>query len=196
MGHGNKIEGAPINALSACLARIEVGLVAVSGLAMLAIMLIVVLDVAMRYVFAAPFSWSYSLIGLYLVGAVFFLALPDTLQHHGHIALDVFVPLFPDWLRHTAQSLGYAASCGFAAVVAWLGWVQAHDAFVAGDRLAAIVPWPTWIAYAILAVGMAVLTLRCAFRAVFHAASVVAGRALVELPPPPETSQNRAERDQ
>lgn len=183
----------PLNRPSAWLARIETLLIAVSAAAMAAIMCIVVLDVVMRYVFAAPLVWSYDIIGLYLVGAVFFFALPDTMQHHGHIALDVFVPLYPPRLRHLTQALGFAISTLLIAAITWLEFWQAADAFVADDRIAGVVPFQTWVAHAVLTLGMGVLALRCLYRTLYHVASAVAGHDLVELPPPPVTATIRGE---
>jgi TRAP-type C4-dicarboxylate transport system permease small subunit len=177
----------PANVLSGMLARIETVLIGVACVALASIMCIVVLDVVMRYAFAAPLLWSYDLIGLYLIGAVFFLALPDTMHRHGHIALDVFMPLFPLRLRHIFQGLGYGASTVLVGLIAWLAQERAYGAFLADDRIASAVPWPTWVAYATLTIGMALLFLRCAYRAYFHLISAVLGRDLVELPPPPLT---------
>lgn len=180
----------PANALSRWLAQIETMLIGLSCLALASIMCIVVLDVVMRYVFAAPLLWSYDMIGLYLIGAVFFLALPDTMHRHGHIALDVFMPLIPMRLRHVFQSAGYGASAVLIAIIAWLGLDQSHAAFLANDRIASAIPWPTWIAYATLAVGMGMLFLRCAYRSFFHLTSAISGQDKVELPPPPLTENN------
>lgn len=183
----------PANAISAWLARGEAFLVTISGVAMAAIMLIVVLDVVMRYAFDAPLAWSYDLIGLYLVGAVFFSALSDTMQNHGHIALDVFAPYIPRRLHHVALCLGFLASAALVAAIAWLEYEQAYKAFVRDDRIASVVPLQTWVAHAVLSVGMAMLTLRCAYRALFHLLSVFFAEDLVEMPPPPVTSQHAAE---
>lgn len=183
----------PANRISAWLVRAEAVLVAVSGVAMAAIMLIVVLDVIMRYAFDAPFTWSYDLIGLYLVGAVFFFALSDTMQNHGHIALDVFAPYIPRRLHHAALCLGFAASAALVAAIAWLECEQAFKALVRDDRIASVPPLQTWIAHAVLSVGMTVLALRCVYRALFHALSIFFADDLVEMPPPPVTSQHVGE---
>jgi TRAP-type C4-dicarboxylate transport system permease small subunit len=175
----------PLNQASALLARIETALVALSALAMAAIMCIVMLDVVMRYAFNAPLVWSYDIIGLYLVGMVFFFALSDTMQQHGHIALDIFVPFIPLRLRHAVQSAGFVASAALIAAITVLEYEQAAAAFLADDRIAGVVPFPTWVAHGVLTLGMGVLGLRCLYRAVFHAASALVGRDLVELPPPP-----------
>ena len=183
----------PLNLPSALLARVETVLAFLSAFAMAAIMCIVMADVVLRYVFDAPLVWSFDLIGLYLVGAVFFFALSDTMQQHGHIALDVFVPLIPFRLRHAAQSLGFAASTLFLAAITWLELWEAEGAFMADDRIAGVVPFQTWPAHAVLAIGMGTLVLRCAYRSIFHAIPAVSGRPKVELPPPPITSSTKSE---
>jgi len=179
----------PANKLSSGLARMEIVLVVLSCTALALIMCIVVLDVVMRYIFSSPLLWSYDLIGLYLIGAVFFLALPDTMHNHGHIAIDVFTPLIPMRLRHMFQSLGYAAATVLIAAIGWLGLEQSYHAYIADDRIASAIPWQTWIAHAILTIGMFVLVLRCGYRAVFHLLSAIAGNDLVEIPPPPLTGK-------
>lgn len=177
----------PANRISAILAWVERGLMVISSAAMAAIMVIVVADVTMRYIFGAPLSWSYSVIGLYLMVAVFFFALSDTLQNHGHIAIDIFQHRIPLRLRHFSMSAGYALSTVIMALIGWQAWLRFKSAYLNDDRIAAIIAWPTWIAYFIVMVGCAVVTLRCLYRTVGHAASGVAGRDRVELPPPPVT---------
>ncbi|MEX4006706.1 TRAP transporter small permease [Neoaquamicrobium sediminum] len=183
----------PANGASALLARIESVLALLSGLSLGAIMLIVVADVAMRYVFAAPLSWSYNLIGLYLMVAVFFFALSDTLHNHGHIAIDIFQHQIPHRPRHLALAVGYLLSSGLMALIGWQAWLRLKSAYLNDDRIAAVIPWPTWVAYFIVAAGCLVMTLRCVYRTFGHAASGLTGRDLVETPPPPETEPQAGE---
>lgn len=177
----------PANRVSAALAYVEKALVVLSSIALGAIMLTVVGDVTMRYIVRTPLSWSYNLIGLYLMVAVFFLALSDTLHNHGHIAIDIFQHRIPHRLRHLSLSVGYLLSTVVMALIGWQAWLRFKSAYVNDDRIAAIIPWPTWIAYFIVMVGCVVITLRCAYRTVGHAGSGVTGRDLVEVPPPPVT---------
>ncbi|MGN0934206.1 TRAP transporter small permease [Falsigemmobacter intermedius] len=173
------------------MAHIETALVAVSAAALAAIMLIVVADVAGRYFLDAPFSWSYNVIGLWLMTAVFFLALPDTLTHHGHIAVDVFQHALPRPLMHLGLALGYAASVWVVALICKGGWARFVKAWVNDEHIQALVPISTWVPYALLVVGTAALMLRCVVRAMGHLASLVTGRDLADLPPPPETGSVR-----
>ncbi|HEU4987769.1 MAG TPA: TRAP transporter small permease [Rhizobiaceae bacterium] len=183
----------PANRASAALAIVERALVAVSSICLGMIMLIVVADVTMRYFFHAPFSWSYDLIGLYLMVAVFFFALSDTLHNHGHIAIDIFQHSLPQRVRHVSMAIGYLLSTVILALITWQAWIRLQTAYLGDDRIAAAIPWPTWISYFIVTLGGAVVTLRCLYRTIGHAASAATGRELVETPPPPETGHGPAE---
>jgi len=164
----------------------DFSLMLVAAAAMGVIMLVVTLDATLRYTMSAPLTWSYDLIGLYLMVAVFFLALPDTLHHHGHIAVDLFQRLIPFRARHFFLGIGYALSTWVVVLIAWGGITRFHTAFSRGEHIAALIPWPTWIAYFLVALGSAALVLRCLVRVYGHLASSITGRELVDMPPPPE----------
>ncbi|MFT3816708.1 MAG: TRAP transporter small permease subunit [Rubrivivax sp.] len=178
--------------LSTAIARVERALSTVACVALAAIMFIVVIDVSLRYVFNAPLKWGYDVISIYLVAAAFFLVLSDTLQQHGHIAVDILVHRLPRRVFHALQALGYGISAVIIAAIAWLGAQRLHEAYANAETVAAIYPWPTWIAYLMLAAGTALMALRCLFRAAGHAASAATGRELVETPPPPLTDEPAA----
>lgn len=179
--------------VSRALGALETALVAIACVALALIMVIVAVDVAMRYLFNAPLGWSYGLIGIYLVVAVFFLALSDTMRAHGHIALDVARPYLPRLVRHFGLFVGYGLSTLFIGFVGWLGLEQAITAWIGNDRIAATVPWPTWLAYALVAAGSAALALRMLWRALGHAASLVTGRELADEPPVSSVEEHAAE---
>lgn len=170
---------------SRALATLEVALMAVSAVAIAAIMVIVTLDASLRYILSAPLTWSYELIGLYLMVAVFFLALPDTLNHHGHIAVDIFQRSIPLRLRHLLLGIGYTLSTWVMVLIAWGAAQRLKTAFVQDERIAALVAWPTWVAYLLVAVGSAAMLLRCLVRVHGHLLSAAIGREVVDMPPPP-----------
>lgn len=167
------------------LAWVESALAQVSALAMLGIMLVVVADVAFRYFLSSPLIFAYDLISMYLVVVVFYFALPDTLQRHGHIAIDFFQPRIPQRLRFIGEALGYAAGAVVMALIAWKLTDRTWTAFERGEVPATTIPWPIWLSYLPAAIGCWLFAARAAYRAIGHVASAVAGKALVELPPPP-----------
>lgn len=173
---------------SRALGKAETALAQLSALAMLLIMLVVVADVALRYLFSSPLTFSYDLISMYLVVVVFYFAMPDTLNRHGHIAIDFFHPWMPTRMRFAGEAIGYAAGTVVMALIAWKLSSRAWTAFVRAEVPATTIPWPIWLSILPAAIGSWLFAARCLYRCVGHLASLVAGRALVELPPPPITA--------
>ena len=68
---------------------LDTALMSVGAVLMLAMMLLVVADVSLRYLFNAPLAWSYEVITSYLMPGVFFLAVSHTLEVHAHVAVDL-----------------------------------------------------------------------------------------------------------
>lgn len=178
---------------SAVLARAETALVLLSSVSLAVIMVVVVVDVTMRYAFQRPLGWSYDLIGTYLMVCVFFFALSDTLHHHGHIAIDIFSPTLPRKLLHISLAVGYGLSALLLAMIAWQAWYRASAAWNANNLISVTVPWPTWPSYFMVVVGSALITLRCVLRTLTHAASFVTGRELADLPTLPITAVSESE---
>lgn len=161
---------------------LENALVVVAQLAMAAIMLVVVLDVTMRYGFNRPLVWSYGLISLYLMVALFFFGLSHTLRHDGHVAIDVFVGLIPKPLRHLIDGLGYGTAGLLFGAGAWLAAGETVTGYLNDELMAGAVAWPTWVAQLIVALGLGVFALRCAQRSLCHLASFATGRPLIDFP--------------
>lgn len=161
---------------------LEDALMVVAQAAMAAIMLVVVLDVTMRYGFNRPLVWSYGLISLYLMVALFFFGLSHTLRFDGHVAIDVFVGLIPKPLRHLIDGLGYGAAGLLFAAGAWLAGSETVTGYLNDELMAGAVAWPTWVAQLIVALGLGVFALRCLQRAVCHLAAFVTGRPLIDFP--------------
>jgi TRAP-type C4-dicarboxylate transport system permease small subunit len=169
--------------VSAVIGFIETAFAAAARLCLFLIMMIVVADVLLRYVFHTPLAWSYTLIGSYLMVALFFLMLSNTLHVNHHIAIDIFQGVFPLRVRELALGVGYLASAVVMGLIAWHSWLRWTAALQADERLAAAIPWPTWITYAILTVGVVLFVLRTVHRACLHIAAAVIGRPLVATDP-------------
>lgn len=137
-----------------------------AGLTTFAVMLIVGTDVAMRYAFNAPFSWSYDLIGIYLVPLSFFFALSATFRQNHHISVDILYLRFPQLMQRLARLLVALLFGPFAFWIIWLAVRDAHARYVGGDAISGTILWPTWIPSAIVAVGFLALMLRLALDAV------------------------------
>jgi TRAP-type C4-dicarboxylate transport system permease small subunit len=175
------------------LQRLETAMANLAAVALLLIMAIVVADVVMRYFFASPLVFSYDLISMYLVVVAFFFAIPDTLNRHGHVAIDVFQPRLPPRLRFGGESLAYAAGTVVMGLIAWKLSEKTWIAWSRDEVTATLIPWPIWLSNLPAALGCWVFALRCAWRCAGHFGSAIAGRALIEMPPEPITSHTQRE---
>lgn len=172
-----------IGRLEAALTKVERAVTAVAVFCLFAIMLIVVADVFMRYVVNRPFSFTYDLVGLYLMAGLFYLALSDTFAIYAHVSVDILVHRFSPSVRRLCEMA--TCLCGIAvfSLITWLGLNRAIENFVNSDVLAGAIPWPSWASAGLVPLGCALLTLRLLLHLVAHGASLASGRDLIPLPP-------------
>lgn len=172
-----------MNGLERALARVESLCGVLTVVVMLAIMGIVSADVAMRYLFHSPLSWAFDLIGLYLMAAVFFLSLSATYADNGHVGVDLLLRRLPVAGRRLAEIVTCLVAIPLFAAMAKMGAERALDNFVNNDTLSGLVPWPTWIAAALVPLGSVLLLARLALRLVGHVASLLSGREVIPVMP-------------
>ena len=173
----------PLESIATALRAIERSLVCVAVVALLVTMLLVVADVFMRYMVGRPFSFTYDLIGLYLLAAVFFLTLSDALRERAHVGVDILAQHFSPAGRRLSEIATALSGLAVFSLVAWLGFERALDNYQHSDVLAGAIPWPTWLSAALVPLGCGVLVARLALQLVGHLASLVSGRELYPLVP-------------
>lgn len=148
-----------------------IGLV-LASLCIFGMMFVTAIDVGFRYVIGQPLSWWYDLLMNYMLPASFYLAFSYTLAHHGHLAVEYFANRLPPRFGQGVLALGMLAASVVLYVVflglsheAWHAWN--HNEVIAGAIL-----WPVWASKLILAVGLALLTLRTFHMGLCHALAV------------------------
>lgn len=132
-----------------------------AALAMLAMVLIVTVDVVMRYSFNAPLSWSYDLVSMYLMPAAVFLMLALVQRNAHHVNVDIFYRLLPRALQRAASVIAFLCSGTVMAIVATLAAARAWTAIANDEVVSGPIEWPVWIGPALLAAGAALFALRC-----------------------------------
>jgi len=173
---------AVIARLRALMAALERILRAIGVACLLAVMAIVFCDVGARYLMNAPFAWSYELIGMYLMPAMFYFAVSDTLAANHHIAVDLLRPAMPAWLARGVEAAGGLAMAGVFSIVVWLFAGSALEKWASNSVVMGVVEWPSWIPDAIVALGSLLIALRLLGRAIGHALSLATGTDLIALP--------------
>lgn len=172
-----------IEAAQRFMAKLEFALAAVAAAGLLAVMAIVFIDVGARYLVNSPLAWSYELVGMYLMPALFYLALSDTLADHHHIAVDLLRPRMPEWLVRVVEMIGCGTMCALFGLIIWIHLKSAvHDLRTGAVTMGAI-DWPAWVPAALVVLGSSAIALRLLGRFAGHLGALVTRRPLIELPP-------------
>jgi TRAP-type C4-dicarboxylate transport system permease small subunit len=156
---------------------VEKAVISLSGVCLTAIMLIVTVDVVMRYLFASPLSWSFDLISMYLATLLFFAAVSDTFRRGSHVKIDLFDKLGSVRIRAVMESIGYIGALVLFFIMFRVSWEDGIKSLMAGDVIAGAIPWPTWIPYIIAAIGYGLLTVRILFTVYERIRVVITGVA-------------------
>jgi len=170
--------------LDQVLGRIERLFALLAALILLFVMSIVSLDVVMRYAFNRPLGWTYDLISLYLMTALFYLVLSRTFVEGAHISVDILEGRFPPPVRRFCHGAVALISASIFGLISWLVAGRTWDDYAAGAATSGAILWPTWLSEVLVPVGAGLLTLRLLLHAAAHFGSLVTGRNLVPLPAP------------
>jgi TRAP-type C4-dicarboxylate transport system permease small subunit len=137
-----------------------------AGLSILAVMLIVFLDVFLRYFFRSPFTWSYDLISLYLVPVLFFLVISETFKRNHHIAVDLLYLRFLETGKRIARLLIALLTIPIVWEIVTLSARDAIDGYRNNEVLSGAILWPTWIPLLVVVLGFGLLIVRLALDAI------------------------------
>ena len=170
-----------MNTLNRIIMRIERLAQDVADVLLFAIMVIVFLDVLLRYLFSSPLFWAYDVISLYLMAAVFFLSLSSAYSAHCHIGIDILVQTFSKNGQRLAEIFTCLLAIPFFSLVIAVGAERAYNHWINGDAISGLIAWPTWIAAALVPIGCFLLVIRLAFRLIGHITSLVTGRNVIDL---------------
>lgn len=171
-----------MDAVQGLLALVEQAMAAIARTIMVAMMLIVSSDVAMRYGLNSPIVGVSELVGLYLMVGLFYFSLSGTFSSGAHIRVDILLPLMSRRTRRACEFLCCLLAAPVFVLIADPSIASAWAAYRRGDVLAGLVPWPTWIPPALVALGCCIMAARLAFDAVAHLVVLLGGRETVALP--------------
>ena len=150
-------EWARFDRLARRLAQFERAGLFVAGAAFIAMMLVTVADVVLRYLFNSPLTWSFDLITNYLMAAGFFLAVSATQARRQHVNVDILARHMPDRLRAAIMVPAGVAVVVLFALIWWTGAVQFWEAWSKGLVVDGTIPWPRWPTYLLIPLGLALM---------------------------------------
>lgn len=126
----------------------------VGKLCLAAMMILIVVDVAIRNLGGRPPIWTIPVCE-YLLLYLAALGVPYLVRHKGHVAIALVVRALPPKPRRRWEACIAAASAIVMAYLAVLAAGMTHDAAVTGDFQIRAINVPAWIAYLPFALGFA-----------------------------------------
>lgn len=118
-------------------------LFAVAATAIFAVVPMLLYEVVARYAFNAPTVWAMEASTL-LFGPHFMLAGPYLLHLRGHVAVDILAERLPGRARRALDVFCFLVVAAFAAVLAWVSWPLAMNAFALGETSFSAWNPPIW----------------------------------------------------
>lgn len=137
-----------------------------AAVCLLGAMLLISVDVMMRYVLNAPLSFQYYFVQNYLLVGMVLLALPWGFRNGGTIRIEGFVQFLPDRQRDLVYRAGLVLSALYVAALAWRGGKHFWNAFLRGEVDIGVIDWPVYWSWAPVPIGCGLLALRLLITAV------------------------------
>lgn len=169
-----------IRRISNALAVIERASSVIAVAALLCLMSFVTLDVFMRYALNQPLGWVYDVTTIYLMIAIFYLALAPSFAANAHINVDLLQHALGTTARRVCLLIVDALSAIFFGFLALICAGRAHEEYIVnaynGD-------WPVWSASAVVTLGSALLAARLVVYFIGHLSALFGGEDVFGLPP-------------
>lgn len=146
-----------------------------AGVALVLMMLHVVADVIMKFVFNLPIPGTLEVVAFYYMVAAVFLPLAYVELKGAHITVDLVFDRMPRVLQRVALALGFACSAGFFSILAYQTWLDAVEAYEVGEIVMGAVALPIWPSRFVLPLGFAIIALASIIRLIRE---VVLGRPM------------------
>ncbi len=113
-------------------------------------------DSTMRYLFAAPTSWSLE-VNSFLMVFVALMVAAEVERRGEHIGISLLPNAMPPRVQRAMQIVVSLTGATFCAILAWRGFMMSQTALEYGERVSSAFGTPIWIPYALLPIGFTAL---------------------------------------
>lgn len=142
---------------------IENAFAALAALALGLMLLVMVVEVVMRYALSAPLGWTVGFVQDYLMVAVFFLGLSYSYRTGAHVTIDFLYQRCGPRGRLAMSLTGQVLSFALFALIFGAGIAATAHAWSLHEIPApggGALSWPTWTSHVFVPLGTGVLLLR------------------------------------
>ena len=148
-----------VAALSGVLERLNRLALYLSMVALMLTAIIMTYSVVARYFFHVPSDWQDDVTVFMLVGVIFLCA-GYAQSYRSHIGIEALAAILPATANALRLLLVDLVSFAFCAFFSWKSWTLLHEAWAEGQTTSSTIALPLWIPYAMMAFGMALLSLQ------------------------------------
>ena len=148
---------------------VEIAFSRITGVVIMAMMLLTATDVIGRYVFNSPIQGSYEITEFMLV-AVVFLGIAYVQLVKGHVKVEVATSWLPQRAQLALDIFAYFIGLVMFSLITWQSGIYAWDAFVTKEYTWGLLQLPLWPAKSFVTIG-------CAFLAIQYLADIITDSA-------------------
>jgi len=153
-----------LSAIERFMDRVDWGLSRLAAAIVLAVMVMIVCDVAGRYLFGRPLPWVYDIVSIYVLNMVLYFMVSEVLRTQSHIELDLNVRLLPPRAWSVLQAVAWLAVAAALALTTWVAFASMLESWGKGEVHPGLYEWPVWVEKAVVALGLGLITLRILVR--------------------------------
>lgn len=130
-----------------------------AGWIVVVMMLTISFDVAMRYIFNAPTTWSFE-VNRYMLIMVVFLGGPWTLTAGGHVSVDLLTEKMEGRRKYILDLVTSVMATVYMCMFTWESVIFTWDAWENSVRSTEYLAWPLWPVRMVLVIGGGLLTIQ------------------------------------
>lgn len=123
-------------------------------------MLLISADTIGRYVFSKPITGTNEIVTIYLIVAVVYLGLSNTLKHNEHISIDFFVNKLSTRIREVLLVITNLLGAILFLVIFYQSWLVTYKAFMTSESFVGVITFPMYPAYGLVPLGSLFLFVR------------------------------------
>lgn len=158
-------EKSSLTRLMDAVSALDEKLAELAGWVVVAMMLTITYDVAARYLFNAPTTWSFE-VNRYMLILVVFFGGAWTLPAGGHVSVDILTEKVSNKKQRILDLVTSGMAAVYMLVFFWESLLFTYDAWAHGVRSTEYLAWPLWPIRAFLVVGSGLLLLEYLIRIV------------------------------
>lgn len=123
-------------------------------------MLLISADTIGRYVFSKPITGTNEIVTIYLIVAVVYLGLSNTLKHNEHISIDFFANKLPERIRKVLFVITNLLGVLLFFLIFYQSWLITYKAFITSESFVGVITFPMYPAYGLVPLGSLFLMIR------------------------------------